>query len=137
MRLFYKILLNLCALVSFLVIFYAFQESSRNNLTFFNLDKNGKQIRINNSTDSHFVFIQNSTSGELKNDEGFNLWCTFCKASQASSIRHKFSVFAYSLINLTTVPLTLNVITDNSSLGIAEEILDNIHNMTGKDFKVS
>lgn len=138
MRLFYKILLNLCALVSFLVIFYVLQETSSNNLAIISSSKNDKQIkRINNSTDSHFVYLLNTSSVKIENnEEANNIWCIFCKATQTSSIRHKFSVFSHSLISLSTVPLTINVITDNSSQAIAEEVLDNVHNLTGKDFKV-
>ncbi|KAL0276974.1 UNVERIFIED_CONTAM: hypothetical protein PYX00_004419 [Menopon gallinae] len=138
MRLLYKVLLNLSVVISFLVIFFAFQERPLNKSYLIKYSKNDKQISdiYKNSTFSHFVYLQNAATVKSGAAREYNVWCIFCKATSLSPLTQKFSVFAHSLIQLSSVPLTLNVVTDNVSFPLAEEVLHRVRNTTGKYFKV-
>lgn len=138
MRLLYKILLNLSVVISFLVIFFAFQERPLNKSYLIRYSKNDKPISdpYKNSTFSHFVYLQNAATVESAAEREYNVWCIFCKANSLAPLTQKFSVFAHSLVQLSSVPLTLNVVTDNVSFPIAEEVLHHVRTVTGKYFKV-
>lgn len=133
MRLFYKILLNLSVVVSFIVIFFAFHEKSNTSLNLVNYQK---QIKLHNESDSHFVYLRNVAPGTSELDPEHNIWCIFCKATASSPLRTKFSVFAHSLVSLSSVPLNINVITDDSSQPVAENVLNHVRNATKKSFEV-
>ncbi|KAK6622143.1 hypothetical protein RUM44_001950 [Polyplax serrata] len=139
MRLFYKILLNLSVLVSFIVIFFAFHEKS-DSQDLVNLVNYEKDIKLNNESGrSHFAYSEPSAivlKDEFEN-YGHNIWCIFCKATPASPLRYKFSVFVLSLVNRSSVPLTINLITDDGSRSTAQKVFEHVKNVTKKDFQVT
>lgn len=135
MRLFYKILLNLTLVVCFVVLFFTLHEKSENNFKNNLVNYHIKQIKSNNESDSHFVYVRNSTAG--LNFKYYNIWCIFCRATNKSPLKNKFTVFSHSLVNHSSVPLNINVITDETSRQVADEVLNQVKNSTNKNFKVS
>lgn len=124
--------------MSFIVIFFAFHEKS-DSQDLVNLVNYEKDIKLNNESGrSHFAYSEPSAivlKDEFEN-YGHNIWCIFCKATPASPLRYKFSVFVLSLVNRSSVPLTINLITDDGSRSTAQKVFEHVKNVTKKDFQV-
>lgn len=69
------------------------------------------------------VWDKTTVETTLKN-KVLNVWCIFTKVTKNTPFQYKFQNLVSSLIKQTSNPLSLHIISDEVSLKIATEILD-------------
>ncbi|XP_046401945.1 xyloside xylosyltransferase 1-like [Ischnura elegans] len=123
MRLMRVVLFNLGLVVAILILFYAFYLKDYMN----DGNRNDKSASSDSTTTlaSELESITTERNEEFKT-ENINLWCIFTKVDVNSILRDKFALFAKSLLNKASEPISLSVITDEVSKPVAEEILNNV-----------
>lgn len=144
MRVFHKILLHLIVVVTFLVLFYAFQTN----------DSGISRISnpLENWTNSTRLFdrhneVQTRRQGHIyttrapivlsnRNNNTNNIWCIFTKVDNNLQMKLKLRTFLDSLSHYSTIEFTLHIITDNSSLRIADGIVRKVQRAHQKNSKV-
>uniref|UniRef100_A0A1B6CT90 Xyloside xylosyltransferase 1 n=1 Tax=Clastoptera arizonana TaxID=38151 RepID=A0A1B6CT90_9HEMI len=124
MRVLYKVLLNLIIFSCFLLVCYVFQINN-NYLSVAYKDGNNK---------TQLLFFQpiqtplRNSSESIKLSENFNLiniWLIFTKVKHKNSpLKFKLKTLISSLLRFSSMPLGLNVISDEPSKLIAEDIIN-------------
>jgi len=73
----------------------------------------------------------------LNSNETFNVWCIFTKVrDDQTAMKYKFRLMLSSLLRSTSSLVTLNILTDTLSKTVAQLVVLDCVNATGKDIKV-
>lgn len=142
---FYKVLLHLIVLVCVVITIYVFQTDNSNSASFFR--EKDSEIRLSNlydvskkslpATMINETLKQSSKIISKHNFMDYSIWCIFTKVKHTNApLRYKFERFINSLMKHSSVVITLNVISDNSSQIIAESVIKKCAHDTGKIIKV-
>lgn len=125
-----KVLLNLTALALLLVLFYCYQTSNGARWVARGAATPAPAPR-NATDDTDLAAELGPASGEP-----YNVWCIFTKVTSNSPMRKKFGIFTESLVRLATGDIAFHVIVDADSRSVAEAVVRDVLNATGKYVKV-
>ncbi|XP_049786029.1 xyloside xylosyltransferase 1 [Schistocerca cancellata] len=143
MRMLYKVLINLIAVATLLIVLYGLITSelqvnrktvSRENRTLSLVGLNKKhetKARISNFTSATRADKRTSEA------EPINVWCTFTKVQSNYQMKMKFKTFLLSMLEHSSVRINLHVITDSSSRSSGEDVIHSVQNTNKKYFTVS
>lgn len=136
MRLFYKVLLNLIIFVSFLVVFYAFQTNNYYLTETYQNGYNRTQLLISEHLQASLM--NKSTNNIVTNNRNFiYLWFIFTKVKHRHSpLKYKLKTLLTSILKYSSVNLWFNVICDETSQVIAEEVINETSGSFDKHVKV-
>lgn len=110
----YKFLLNATVLLSLGALFYVLHND------------NIFQTKSNSSFN-----LAPSVRGD------YNLWCIFTKANNSYKLRQNLRRFAKSLVEISSVPLSIHLISDNASQVIADRVFEDLLPNAKTKFTVS
>lgn len=139
MRLYQKSVICLFVIVFCTVLFYMLNESS----AYFSINKQYKPATENEnktlqgqplasplnvtSDRSHRpVTLLTPVDTNVIRENVFNVWCIFTKVHSNAPLKSKFKTFLTSLLKHSNARLRLNLVSDNSSLPIAKDLLQSL-----------
>jgi hypothetical protein len=90
------------------------------------------------STEINYSSPINISLSSLTDDrpDYYNIWCIFTKVASNSPMRRKFQIFTDSLLRLATVDIIFHVISDDDSQSIAQTVIQDVMDNTGKFMQV-
>lgn len=144
----HKVLFNLVAVVSCLVVIYVVQTSREDRDVSFNKDP---LLESNETpTKATITNLYNNTRVKLTSskpissyvsavDKYSNVWCIFTKVkNRNSALKFKFQTLISSILLHSRIKLSFHIISDVKSQYYAEKVFDEYNNSTSViDFKVS
>lgn len=141
MRLLHKILLNIFVFSVLLILFYLYQINYTKQATIIISSSNSSTIKedIGNALQSYeFKFQGKEFSGMVldnQTQDEYNIWCIFTKVSSNIQMKHKFRRFFMSLLQHSSVLISLHLIIDGPSKIHAKEVLSSIRTHINKTFE--
>ncbi|XP_054271145.1 xyloside xylosyltransferase 1 [Macrosteles quadrilineatus] len=136
---FYKILLNLLLLVTFLLILYVIQTNKQIDVFHKSYNEENAEILNVSTSVSSVLFATTRVKNVSVIDQYFNIWCIFTKVkNRSSSLKYKFSTLITSVLQHSSVKLSFHIISDAKSKYFAQILFDDIRisSKVHVDFKV-
>lgn len=154
MRPFYKILLHLVVVTSFLLLLYGFHVEDNSyvgvleswNVYNESLSETTQTSQGQTTTmtterqTSCLPMTTTETPVNVNNNETedvIHIWCILTKVHGNINMKYKFQVFFRSLLEHSSVSMNIHIITDGDSESVAAEIVKDIQNRTSKNVTVS
>jgi len=141
-----KVLLRLIILALFLLALYFYQTSDGERWIVHILRARNDSLAnftttsatIDYSAEINYSFPINTSLSNLIDNRSdyYNIWCIFTKVASNSPMRRKFQIFTDSLLRLATIDIIFHVISDDDSQNIAQTVIQDVMDNTGKFMQV-